>query len=567
MSWGKGSGQRPYVHSGADHFTDNGTISLSEQIIAEKDIEAGIQDLMSIRKVLKDEADKFLMGMGVKEANAQLLKLPYTYSGIATELIQSPQIIKSLIVSNSKGNVSKKDLERIFKKNNSRISKKIMSEIGSLEDEIPVEEVASIFARSIGNAEGVITYAGTRLTKTFSFDPSVKKQVEQMTKDKIFNRLSSSQGKIVQIIEDLLMSSNIVKENNNMTTSVKQFMSVFSKMFLEKVDSQTKIYYQNFTPQKYLDNLQGLLEAAITKDIIEVRNAAGIINEDILSAVTQADNMVTLTITATGKQNEQDIVNRFSQLRAMNTFHEAKKESLSDLVLVNKAGMTVRAQAKTSLKEYKVNGDSRLRILNHLQRSIKVYELLTRLNDMGIFPINNIDDICYAIANSLWFNSHISVSGERDTGYFATKRAHYKDLLPEVINALNAALAIQAPMFLGISLERTVNKIETDAKGSNIFFVENGNLVPTYIELDEIINDLQTYLGKAKNASKNLRFTLERNNISWAYPNAKNFFLTKYHDNIYNSEPGFEQGQAIMSSLYIHGNFSALTEFESYTLG
>lgn len=566
MSWGKGPGQRPYIHSGADHFTNGDSISLSEQIIAQKDIENGIIELEGIRDALKEEANRFLMGLGVEEANAQLLKLPYTYSGIATELIQSPQMIRSLVVSNSKA-VSKKDIEDIFNKDNSRISKKIMKEIGSLDKDIPIEKMASIIAKSIGNAEGTLTNTGTRLTKAFSFDKGIVKEIESMMMDNIFNRLSSTQGKIVDIIKDLLLSSNIYKENKNVSSSVDQFMNVFSSAFLRRAKSEVLIYYENFTPEKYLKNLREELTTAITKDFIDIRNAAGVINEDILSAVYKADNIVTLTITATGKRKDEDIVKEFPQLHKMNTFHDANKESLSDLVLVNKNGMVVRAQSKTSLREYKVKGEEHLRILNHLQRSIRIYDLLTRLNNTGFFPINNIDDICYAIANSLWFNTHISVSGERDTGYFATKRAHYKDLLPEVIDALNAALARQAPLFLGISLERTSDEIKTDVKGSNIFYVENGNLVPTFIELNEIINDMRNYLQKSQSASRNLRFTVEKNNVSWAYPNAKNFFLQKYHDNTYNSAPGFEQGGTAMSSIFIHGNFSALTEFDSYILG
>ena len=565
MSWGKGGYQKPYIHSGADHFTNDGTISLSEQIVAQQDIESGIQQLKSIREILKNEADRFLMGLDTSEANAQLLKSPNTYAGIAAKLIQSPKVINSLVIS-SKGNVSNKELKKIFENDNSRISKKIMAEIKNLEEDIPVKKVASIIAKSIGNAEGVITHTGTRLTKAFSFNPEATHEIEQMITDKVFNRLSSSQGKIVDIIENLLLSSNLVN-NENITSSVSNFMSVFSELFLKEVKSEVLIYYKDYTPELYLKNLETLLTAAITKDITEGRNASGIINEDILAAVYKADNQVTLTITATGTQKEEDIVKNFPHLNKMNTFHDKTKQSLTDMVLVNKNGMTVRAQSKTSLREYKVQGEEHIRILNHLQRSIRLYELLVRLDSMGIFPINNISDICYAVANSLWFNTHISVSGERNTGYFETKRAHYKDLLPEVIDALNAALAIQVPMFLGISLNKTVDQIEVDAKGSNIFFIENGNLVPTYIELDEIIVDLENYSNKAKNASKNLRFTLERKGISWSYTNAKNFFLQKYHDYTYNPAPGFEQGEAAMSSLYIHGNFSALAEFDSYILG
>lgn len=566
MSWSKGGYTRPYVHSGADHFTDNGTISLSEQIVAQQDIENGIQQLESIRDALKSEADKFLMGMDVNEANAQLLKSPVTYAGIAAELIQNPTVIKSLVVPDRR-NVSNKALKNIFEKDNSRISKKIISEINLLEEDIPIKDAALIIAKSIGNMEGTLTHTGTRLTKTFSFSEDAVREIEKMTTDKVFNRLSSSQGKIVNIVEKLLSTSNLVKNSEDIKSSVDNFMSVFSDLFLEEVKSKVLIYYKNFTPEQYLKDLRKLLEDAITKDIIDQRNASGIINEDILSAVYKADNTVTLTITATGNQKEQDIIKNFPHLKQMNTFHDANKQSLTDLVLENKKGMVVRAQAKTSLREYQVKGEEQVRILNHLQRSIKLYELLNRLNEMNIFSINNIDDICYAVANALWFNTHISVSGERDTGYFETKRAHYKDLLPEVIDALNMALARQAPMFLGISLSKTEDQIIVDAKGSNIFYVENGNLVPTYIELDEIIADLRDYAQKAEGASKNLRFVIERKDVAWNYKNAKNFFLQKYHDSTYNPEPGFEQGASAMSSLYIHGNFSALTEFESYTLG
>ena len=148
MSWSKGGYTRPYVHSGADHFTDNGTISLSEQIVAQQDIENGIQQLESIRDTLKSEANKFLMGMDVNEANAQLLKLPNTYAGIAAKLIQNPNVIRSLVVPDGR-NVSNNTLKNIFGKDNSRISKKIMSEINLLEEDIPVKKAASIIAKSI----------------------------------------------------------------------------------------------------------------------------------------------------------------------------------------------------------------------------------------------------------------------------------------------------------------------------------------------------------------------------------------------------------------------------------
>ena len=567
MAWRKGSGKRPYVHSGADHFTDGATVSIEEEIVAQQDIRNAIKTLENIRDKLKLEADSFLMGMDAKAANAELLKLPDTYAGIATSIIQDPNVIRSLVNSKSEGTISKQILTNTFQNDKSRVAQKIMNEIGSLEDSIPIEQIAKIIANSIGNAQGTITQTGTRMTKAFSFDDAVAKKVEQEATNGVFKKLRSSQGKIVKIIVDLLKSSNAFQKSNDASSSISQFMKIFTEKFLTKVKANTKIYYADFTPEQYLKNLQNELTTVLQKDITEIRNAAGITNEDILAAVYKADNSVVLQITATGKMDENELIKKFSNLHQMNTFHDKSKESLTDMVLVNQNGMSVRAQSKTSLREYTVTGDENIRILNHLQRSINIYELLTRLNDMDLFPINNIDDICYAIANALWFNSHISVSGERDTGYFSTKRAHYPDLLPQVINALNAALGIQAPLFLGVSLQKTSDQIVTDVRGSNIFYIENGNLVPTYIELNEIINDLNNYINQAENASKNLKFTIENSNVSWADSNAKHFWLQKYGDGTYDATPGFEQGEAAISSINVHGNFSALTQFTSYRLG
>ena len=48
------------------------------------------------------------------------------------------------------------------------------------------------------------------------------------------------------------------------------------------------------------------------------------------------------------------------------------------MVIENKEGMAVRAQSKTSLREYTLKGSNELRILNHLQRSANIYNLLTK---------------------------------------------------------------------------------------------------------------------------------------------------------------------------------------------
>lgn len=566
----KGSGNRPYVHSNVDNFMGNVSIGLTNTILAGTDINNSIAVLEHIRNQLKIEADKFLMGMGVDTANAELLRLSNTYAGIAANIIQRKDIITSLIVSNSKGYINKIDFEKILNKKGDNLSNQILNIVGPLENQISVEQLAKIIAGAMGNADCTITEAGTKINNFFNFDSSLGDHIAEKYTDKMFKTLRSSKGKIVEIVKDLLLASDISKKYDEASIihSVDKFMTAFSNIFLKEAKVVVDFYPANFTPEDYLKTLENELKLALTKDITEIRNAVGIINEDILAAVYKADKTVTITLTATGTKTEDEIISQFPNLNKMNTHHENTKQSQSDMVIENKEGMTVRAQSKTSLREYTLKGTNELRILNHLQRSANIYNLLTSISATGFFPINNIDDICYAIANSLWFNTHVSVSGIREVGHFDYKTASVgENLLSEVIDALNVALAQQIPSFMGISVDKTVEQIQADVKGSNIFYIENGYLVPTYIELDEIIQDLKNYVKELTNTTRVTRFTIERQGVSWTYPNATSFWLAKNDHDTYDSTPGYEQGATAINSTSIHGNFAALLKFESYILG
>lgn len=567
----RGNGERPYIHSNINRFNGRKTISLSDLIVTEMEVVESVNILENISQQLKQEADKFLMGMDVGTANAELLRLPNTYAGLATDIIQNRNIITSLLVSSSEGYIKKTELENILNKKEDQVAQLVLQEIGSLDDQVSVEKISKIIAKAMGNAEGVLSETGFKITKFFEFDKSASNKIVEEYTDKMFKNLRSSRGKIVQIIKELLLSSNISYKNDNsqLQNSVDQFMAAFSTEFLQRASTEIDFFYVDFSPEQYLKNLREELETAITKDLTEMRNAVGLINEDILAAVYKADTSVTLTLTATGTKTEDQIISEFPSLRRMNTHHSYTKQSQSDVVIENKNGMVVRAQSKTSLREfeYTVDNKSTMRILNHLQRTVNIYKLLVSLNETGMFPINNIDDICYVIANSLWFNTHISISGEREVGHFAKNSAPQPEVLTEVVNALNIALARQIPFFMGISLEKTVDEIKADVKGSNIFYIENGYLVPTYIELNEVIEDLKNYLKGVQNQGTSLKFTIEKQGVSWVYSNAENFWLQKFAHEVYDSAPGFEQGEAAISSISVHGNFNALLKYESYELG
>lgn len=570
----RGNGNQPYVHSNVERFNGRKTVSLTDMVVTSADVQSSITTLTNISNELKREADKFLMGMGVDTANAELLRLPNTYAGLAADIIQNRDVIASLIVSGSEGYISKSQLIDKLSKQRDRVTNKLLKELDVLDEEISVEKLSKLIAQSMGNAEGVLTQTGLKMTKFFKFDSSIEYKIVKEYNNNVFNRLRSSQGKIVQIIKELLLSSDITQKYNQSEKehTVDKFMAKFREIFLKRAKTEVDFFYVNFSPEDYLKNLDSELRFAITKDITDFKNASGITNEDILVSVYKADTFTTLKLTATGSKSEEDIIKQFPSLHKMNTHHQNNKQSQTDVLIENKKGMIVRAQSKTSVSEYEytIDNKSTTRILNHLQRTVNLYTLLTSLNETGVFPINNIDEICYAVANSLWFHTHISISGKREAGHFNKQHSDPQPgLLAKVVDALNVALARQVPYFMGISLKKTENEIITDVKGSNIFYIENGYLVPTYIELDEVIRDLQQYLDAMQTVqtNKTLKFTIEKQGVSWAYPKAENFWLEKFAHNIYDSAPGFEQGQNAIDSTRIHGNFSALLQYDSYKLG
>lgn len=567
-----GSNGRPYVHSNADNLMSNGSITLVESMVAQKDIEHSITILQGISEQLKKEAEKFLMGCGAETVMPDILRLPDTYAGLAADIIQNKNIITSLLVSTSEGYVSKEQISKVLDKQEGEIEQIVLQKINSLDEIIPIEKFAVIIGAAMGNKEGkiIVKDTGATIENFFKFDKSAEDAAAQAVAEGSFKRLQSSKAKneLVKRIKQILLSSDITHkyDKSKMEHSVDKFMRAFKDIFLSRV-SEINFWPIDYSPRMYLKDFEETLRQILTKDIIEFRNAAGAINEEIIVAAYLADKTTTLTLTAVGSKTEEDIVKQFPNLTTMNTHHGGSKQSQSDIIIQNKKGMTVRAQSKTSTGEFtlKIENKETARIINHLQRSVNIYILLKSLNESGLFPINNIDNICYAIANALWFNTHESITGQRETGHFDYKKVSDPNILPDVIKALNAILAQQIPSFMGISVDRAVNETKADMSGSNIFYIENGNLVPTYLEMNEVIRDLEVYIGKIQNTAQTLTFTIENaGKTSWIYDDVEDFWLAKYEHGVYRDEPGYNQGEAAISSTRIHGTFRALLNFTSY---
>lgn len=558
----------PYIHSNVDYFKDGLGGSLTDTIVVGSDeMNQTIDSLRKISEQLKNEAEDFLMGMEVKEVRADLLKLPDTYAGIATEIIQNHAVIASLV---NNFNINTKDIEdNIFKnanKKDAKIRDYILNEIKDVE-QISASRLAAIIGQSfVGNGSGQLTEVGMKISKFFEFDSSLKEQIEEEMNKGVYKRFRKPQAGIVKVIKDLLVSSSLVK---NKTNSIDNFLDTFEKIFIPEAKVKIKIYPVDFQPEDYMRELRKILKREIKQDIQDIRNAAGLINENILASVYAADRSTKISFTAVGTKTENDIIKEFPSLNNMRSHHIESKQSQSDMILCNAKGKVVRAQSKTSISSYKIQNEDTEKMLNYLQRSTNIYKLLVSLNKNGAFPINNINDICYVLANALWFNTHVSVSGIRERGNFTKKSAKVDtSIMSEVAEAINVELSRQIPSFLGISLKETVQEIEVDAGGSNIFYIENGFLVPTYLELNEVIKDLEDYVKEATKM-KALKITIEQRSggIKWPENNAVQFWLKKYGKEEYDPAPGFTQGEAAISSMSVHGNFYAISRFSSFPIG
>ena len=233
-----GSNGRPYVHSNADNLMSNGSITLTESMITQKDIEHSITILQGISEQLKEEAEKFLMGCGAETVMPDILRLPDTYAGLAADIIQNKNIITSLLVSTSEGYVSKEQISKILDKQGGDIEQIVLQKINSLDEIIPIEKFAVIIGAAMGNKEGkiIVKDTGATIEKFFKFDKSAEDAAARAVAKGSFEKLRSSKAKneLVKRIKQILLSSDTIYkyDKSKMEHSVDKFMRAFKDIFL-----------------------------------------------------------------------------------------------------------------------------------------------------------------------------------------------------------------------------------------------------------------------------------------------------------------------------------------------
>jgi hypothetical protein len=119
-------------------------------------------------------------------------------------------------------------------------------------------------------------------------------------------------------------------------------------------------------------------------------------------------------------------------------------------------------------------------------------------------------------------------------------------------------MSLKAENFLGITLQEAAEAESTIiAGGSNIFYLKNGRIIPTYALVDEVIKDLNNYWSENLPKLHGLHFTVQgAKNTSWEYPDAVKFWTAKAENNFANAQAvGLAQGTLSASSIVVDGEF------------
>ena len=554
-----------YVHSNIHGVTDTaGPEDLQQQLITNNQIDESIATLEEICRQLKAEAEDFLQGTPFSTMNAELLSLGNTYSAIANDVINDPQLIKSLVVSEATINATA--VKELTKKLPDTIREQILAEVHS--EQIGVAALSKIIGRAFGDAEGVLTDTGVKFSRFLEGATNagmLEDEAVELLMQNNFHSLQSVKGKIVDYTKEALLKTNQAVAPAE-GASVTQYMEALRKA-LENRQSEIKFYYDDFTLDDYLKAVEGELRSMISKNIIDARNASGITGEQVRAAIFKADKAHIFEIDVVGNQSEEQLLKTYkNQFSKMQTPHADKKMSTTDLIITNQAGKKVRAQAKQSMNEREITiGDDQKAktILNHIVRATQVADLLKSLNSINNgMHIGNIDTILFTMANALWFRTHNSISGKRKHGYFTESPGKLStNIFTATQNAIGAMLNTQAATLLGVSFQKAADEVLVETTGSNIFYIENGRIIPTYIQIERVIEDLRRYQTNL-NKMKTFEFTLQTNHINWVYPNAKAFFIEKVQS--HSNAPGQEQYDAAISSITVTGNFKSLLSFSSY---
>lgn len=578
-----GGARDPYVHSNIENWTEGGFGNLPTITERHKVLDS-ISRLESIKQQLEKEAKDFLSGDTADFLNYCIDNNYKTYSDIARNLLQDPDAIEALMLGDTSVQMSKADVDKLL----SQVEETLR---GKIEKFINFKDITTIGARKLAieladglsNSEMQLTvnggsfigqlYKGAMgLSSNDGINNTVLKEVTGVA----VNQLKSGQAsaRIVDAIETLIEKTGLHQSNKNnekiFTDSIDSFMDWFRSSFINEAEKVVHFYDVEESPDKYLEEIEKKIREKIKKNFKDIYNTIGALGDEIIVSAIQADPRtielgIKIESIGTEKEKDKNIEKKygdvFKGVKQMVTHHDPGKQSQTDILIRNHKGQTVRVQAKNaSLRNASYSNDGFINLNAHIQRDRDIISLLEA------FRVPNIEDIASTIMNSLWFSAHDSVTGVRDSGKLSITNAESnEEALDNLQQELTIFFSTEAESFLGITIEKAS---EAEAKmiegASNIFFLKNGRLIPTYTLVEEVIKDLRKYEEDGVSALQGFDFRIVKSsNIPWKYKNEADFWVEKAKKDFANRiAVGTEQGAAI-SAVKVHGTFPKVHELSS----
>lgn len=587
-----------YVHSDMSHGHWKGGGYDTPRLLAnEVNVNAAIERLTTVRNNLEKEAIDFLDGGGIEALNYCVDNEYNLYSQIAVRILQESDAITALLQGNVSEKMHQKDVEKLVEFIPQELKPQIMKmlNIESI-SETTVRLIAEQIAAAISDSDGVlITHGSSKVSipgltnhdfikgliadKVNFFedlDVNATLKIEQDYTGKrpgdITNlKKGGKKNEVVTAIENIIKKRGLYQSANNkdkqFKDSIDSFMNWFSGRFEAEIKKATQLvaYEIKDSPQKYLDDFESQLRQIFKKGKVpgNTMNIVGALGDEFYVTAYQVDPMTAeIKIVSVGAVKEKDVEKQFKDsfkgLKTLHTHHDSSKQSQTDILIQNKKKHTVRVQAKNaSLANQEFENKGLINLNAHLERSKQLAELLYSLN----FP--NVEETMYTVVNALWFGSHDSISGVRRVGKLSIKDGGGdSNILSQLTQDLSRYMSLEAENFLGITLQEAVTKEQAIIAGaSNIFYLKNGRLIPTYALVDEVIKDLKNYYNTEGSKLHGLRFTVQgAKNISWEYEDAVKFWTAKAENDFANAQAiGLAQGTLAASSIIVDGEFPKVT--------
>ena len=537
----------PYVHSNyylfskqlRDYFfevDEQKGINLMQQKITE---------LKKVRDQLRDKALEFLDGDTPEMAWRSIQQNDPAMSKIGKQVVANPrakQALQSYLY----------DKESAFKtvKTESELAKHLANNISEIIDiqDLTKEITTFLFDKGFGGKTKIQQIE--ELSKTFNIS---QKQLDEIIDKFLKGKLRSVNGKIQKIVKEILVQQNINSKNSGLAYS--SFISYFEREVREKAKAGGMYSVNESIVERYLDKTRERLKEAINKSQYSNTDSSRALGEEIICSVN--DNKLMVMVPGGTKLEKDFRAELLPTLEQATTFTGLNKMSYSDMVLINKNGMRVRAQSKNYVGAYdtflKFGGVEQHTNLYSKEMLFKeFFEKLQQSNNfMGSLDLNYLS---YIVANEVWFDSHGSISGRGSEKGFRGNNTHTR--LFESDSWLTRAMSGALINFLGVVVSSET--VLTDV--SNIFFlIDNKALIPTY----ELINNILDFWDKGVKQMTNIKVSANLRGVKYKYDSPLGFLKEKadaagglgpatYEDQQLVNV-GKEQGRKIMETLKFKG--------------